>query len=425
MNSEEPNPDRSRESGSWYSKVILGIIVAATGVGAGDLITAGLAGSELGTAILWAALVGSLLKWVLNESLARWQMATGTTLLEGWIQHLGKWVRWLFMIYFVLWSYFVGGALISACGVAGAGFLPIGDPQTSKIVWGIIHSLVGLFLVWVGGFKGFEYAMSFFIAVMFVAVLLTAVLVAPHWAAVAKGLFVPAFPKTGRAWLVGVLGGVGGTVTLLSYGYWIREKKRAGWSGVKECRLDLGVGYTLTAFFGAAMIIIGSRVVVTGRGDTVALVLASQLAKVLGPAGKWIFLAGFWGAVYSSLVGVWQGVPYLFADFLYLRRGVVLERHMEVDITRTPEYKYYLLGLTFVPMTLLWFNLKQVQLIYAIMGALFMPFLAFVLLLLNNRTHLVGAKFKNGPLINLLLIVTLAFFAYVGFSEIAGAVSGK
>ncbi len=352
-------------------------------------------------------------------------MATGTTLLEGWIQHLGKWVQWLFMIYFVLWSYFVGGALISACGVAGAGFLPIGDPHTSKVVWGIIHSLVGLLLVWQGGFKAFEYAMSFFIAVMFGAVLVTAILVAPNWLAVAKGLLVPVIPKAGTAWLVGVLGGVGGTVTLLSYSYWIREKKRSGWAGVKECRLDLGVGYALTAFFGAAMIIIGSRVVVTGRGDTVALVLASQLASVMGPAGKWIFLAGFWGAVYSSLVGVWQGVPYLFSDFLYLRRGVILERHAEVDITRTREYRYYLLALTFVPMTLLWFNLKHVQLIYAVMGALFMPFLALTLLILNNRTRLVGARFKNGRLINFILVLTLAFFSYVGFTEVVQAFGGK
>ena len=413
--------NQSRKSDSWYSKVILGIIVAATGVGAGDLITASLAGSELGTAILWAAVVGSILKWVLNESLARWQMGTKTTILEGWFQHLGKWVQWIFMVYFVLWSYFVGGALISACGIAGAGFLPIGDPQTSKIVWGIIHSVVGLVLVWLGGFKAFEYAMSFFIAIMFGAVLSTAILLGPDWGAVAKGLLMPSLPKKGMPWLIGVLGGVGGTVTLLSYSYWIREKKRAGWQGVRESRFDLGVGYAMTAFFGAAMIVIGSRVVVTGRGDTVALVLAAQLAKVLGPAGKWIFLAGFWGAVYSSLVGVWQGVPYIFADFLYLRRGIVLDQHPEKNILRTREYKFYLLGLTFIPMTLLWFNLKQVQLIYAVMGAFFMPFLALTLLILNNRAGLVGKRFKNSWVINLLLLITLLFFSYVGFNEIIQA----
>jgi len=45
----------------WFSKVVLGLLVAATGVGAGDLITASLAGSNLGMVILWAAAAGAVL----------------------------------------------------------------------------------------------------------------------------------------------------------------------------------------------------------------------------------------------------------------------------------------------------------------------------------------------------------------------------
>jgi len=37
-----------------------GILVAATGVGAGDLLTASIGGSEAGLVILWAAVVGAL-----------------------------------------------------------------------------------------------------------------------------------------------------------------------------------------------------------------------------------------------------------------------------------------------------------------------------------------------------------------------------
>ena len=50
-----------------YAIVAPGILVAATGVGAGDLITASLAGAHVGTTILWAVLVGALLKWTLTE----------------------------------------------------------------------------------------------------------------------------------------------------------------------------------------------------------------------------------------------------------------------------------------------------------------------------------------------------------------------
>src|SRR5262245_37062724 len=205
---------------SWLGIVAPGILVAATGVGAGDLLTASIAGSKVGIAILWAAPLGCVLKWTLNEGIARWQMATDTTLLEGWVARLGRWVQWLFMIYFLFWTLMVGGALVNACGVAGAALIPIGDPNTSRITWAIFHSLAGLLLVWIGGFPVFEKLMAVFIALKFVSVIVTAVLLVPEWAQVSRGVFLPTIPPGGLPWALGVLGGVGGTVTLLSYGYW-------------------------------------------------------------------------------------------------------------------------------------------------------------------------------------------------------------
>jgi Mn2+/Fe2+ NRAMP family transporter len=418
MKGASRGPDR--HPSSWFSGIVLGLVVAATGVGAGDLITASLAGSEIGLAILWAALAGAILKWVLNEGIARWQMATSTTLLEGWVAHLGGLVHWTFFAYFLIWSYAVAGALINACGVAGAGLLPVGDPGTSRIIWGIIHSAVGLALVWAGGFRAFQYIMSFLVALMVGAVLLTVILISPDWTAVAKGLFVPGIPRGATGWMLAVLGGVGGTVTLLCYSYWIRERGRSGREGVRKSRFDLSVAYALTAFFGVAMVIIGSRIRVEGRGDTVALILADQLARALGPSGRWVFLLGFWGAVFSSLLGVWQGVPYMFADLVHLRRKAPHEDITAVDLGRTQEYRFYLLALAVVPMTLLWFKVQEVQLVYGIVGAFFMPFVAVTLLVLNNRVRLVGREFRNGWLVNFLLGVTLAFFAYVGIREILG-----
>lgn len=404
-----------------FSRIVLGLLVAATGVGAGDLITASLAGSKVGLVLLWAALAGAVLKWVLNEGIARWQMATGETLLEGWIEHLGAAVHWGFFAYFLVWSYAVAGALINACGVAGAGLLPLGDPGTSRIVWGVIHSLVGLALVWAGGFKVFQFLMTGLIVIMVGAVLLTVVLIRPDWPAVARGLFIPSLPAGATAWLLAVLGGVGGTVTLLCYSYWIREKGRAGKTGVRESRFDLAVAYGLTAFFGAAMVVIGSRVKVGGRGDTVAIVLADELGRVLGPFGRLLFLFGFWGAVFSSLLGVWQGVPYMFADFLALRRrGRRPGGPGALAPEKTLAYRAYLVALATLPLTLLWFKVQEVQLVYGIVGALFMPFTALTLLILNNRTRLVGREFRNGLAINLLLGLTLAFFLYVGAKEIIG-----
>ncbi len=416
MSTSKPDPDRRRLP--LLALIGPGILIAATGVGAGDLLTASLAGSKHGLALLWAAWIGALLKWFLNEGIARWQMATGTTLLEGWVDRLGRWIRWVFIAYLVVWTFFTGGALVNACGVAGTGMLPLSeDLRTSKILWGMIHSFVGLALVRVGGFKLFERLMSVCIGVMFVAVMLTAVLIGPDWGEVARGLATPRIPEGGLAYTLGVLGGVGGTVTLLSYGYWIREKGRRGESGVRTCRLDLAVGYGMTALFGIAMIVIGSQVNLE-KGPTVALELAGQLATSTGPFGKWVFLVGFWGAVFSSLLGVWQSVPYLFADFLLLCRAPGAKRETAIDFSTTVPYRVYLVSIAVVPLPLLWLSLERAQLAYAVMGSLFMPLLALTLLLLNNRERWVGASCRNGWMTNVALATTLLLFAYVAVGKL-------
>ena len=123
--------------GSLLGKLSLvgpGILVAATGVGAGDLATATFTGAQLGTAILWAVIVGAALKYLLNEGLTRWQLATGTTILEGAVSHLGVVAQVVFMGYLIIWSYLVAMALMSACGVAVQAILPIfEDPSQGKI----------------------------------------------------------------------------------------------------------------------------------------------------------------------------------------------------------------------------------------------------------------------------------------------------
>ena len=411
----------------WLSIVAPGLLVAATGVGAGDLLTASLAGSRVGVVAVVAAVVGGLLKWTLNEGIARWQLATGTTLVEGWIARLPRGLQALFAIYFLLWTVMVGGALVNACGVAGAALVPLGDPAASKVIWGVTHSLLGFALVRIGGFRWFEHAMSGCVVLLFVGVVLTAMLLVPSQTAVVAGPNLSAAFQSGSPWLLAVLGGVGGTVTLLSYGYWIRDTSRSGAAGLRVCQIDLAVAYLLTALFGASMVVIGTRIQIDGQGTGLALVLADQLGAALGPFGRWAFLLGFWSAVFSSLLGVWQSAPYIFADFfVYGRRrsngpaGASTTRAPGPALERTTAYQGYLGFITIASLPLLWFSLTQVQLAYAILGALFMPFLALTLLALNARPSNVGTAFASPPLINVLLVAIVALFLLIGGLQLTG-----
>ena len=401
-----------------------GLLLAATGVGAGDLATAALTGNHVGVAVCWAVLVGAFLKFVLNEGLTRWQLATGETLLEGALHRLGWGVSVVFLPYLLLWSFFVGAALMSACGIAMHAMVPVfGEARDGKIVFGVVHSLAGVGLVLLGGFRLFSKVMMVCIGIMFVVVLTTAVIICEDWGGVIRGLLVPRIPEAGGVglgWTVALMGGVGGTLTVLCYGYWLRETGRSGPGELTACRVDLGLAYGATALFGVAMVIIGNATpqLPPGGGAGLVVELANVLGASLGPLAQWAFLIGAWCAIFSSLFGVWQAVPYLFADFWYMRRqlrqGEARVPLKAETITRSAAYRGYLFALALVPMLGLLGDFSQVQKVYAVFGALFMPLLALVLLVLNGRRAWVG-EHRNRPVTVVILGGTLLLFLYFGF----------
>jgi len=390
------------------------ILLTATSVGAGDILTGSLAGAEAGLAVLWAVPAGITLKWTLTEGIARWQMATGSTLLEGWIARLGGWIQWVFFPYLLLFTLVTSGMLASACGVAGAALIPLGDLQTSRMLWAAAHSWTALALIWFGGYALLKRVLAVCVGAMFFTVVLTALLLTPDWTAVARG-FVPSLPAAGTGWVISLIGAIGGTMALISYGYWIREEGRTGTEGLRACRSDLLLSYAVIGVFGVAVVIIGSRVQVRGQGTALALLLADQLALSLGPVGRRLFLIGFWAAVYSAMLGVWQSLPYLFTDFLSLRRGAGAAS----DVERSRPYRMYLVAMATIPLLLVQWPVAKLQLAFGLTGAMLLPLLALTLLIMNNREAWVGRAFRAGLGLNCVLAAALLFFTLVGGREIA------
>ena len=120
-------------------------------------------------------------------------------------------------------------------------------------------------------------------------------------------LFIPEITKTNLAYSVAVVGGVGGTLTILSYSYWLLEKNRNGVSGLIFSRKDLKLSYFLTALFSMAMIVIGSSIPsFEGTKSSFPIYIGNMFENQWGKIGRYIFLFGFWNGVFSSLLGVWQ-----------------------------------------------------------------------------------------------------------------------
>jgi Mn2+/Fe2+ NRAMP family transporter len=405
---------------SFWAILGPGLLLAATGVGGGDLATATFVGGMLGTAVLWAVALGAFMKFVVTEGLARWQLATGETILEGVARRLGPAVIWIFLPYFLLWSFFVGSAQMSANGVSLHALIPVFDDATDgKIVFGVLSSLAGLAIVLRGGFRWFDVAMKACIGVMFVTVALTAIALWPGTGEVLRGLFVPTLPRADPeaiVWTVSLIGGIGGTLTVLAYGYWLREDGRTSPDDLRTCRIDLAASYFMMALFGILMVIVGQTVKLEGEGTAMLVVLSERLGEELGPAGRWLFLVGTFGTVFSSLLGVWQATPYLFAECW--RLGVRRDPNPNPVDMRAPTYRWFLIVLAIVPMLGLFASFREVQKIYTFIGAYIFPTLALVLIVFNSRSAWVGQRFKNHPATIIVLAGVLVFFTWLAIENI-------
>ena len=113
--------------------------------------------------------------------------------------------------------------------------------------------------------------------------------------------------------------------------------------------------------------------------------MAETLGAIIGPLGFYAYSIGFWAAVFASLLGVWQSLPYLFADYYGLmRRYSRHERERLTSVTSTP-YRVALLFVTLVPIPFAFIDQPLIIIrTFTIVGSLFIPFLAATLIYLNN-----------------------------------------
>ena len=400
-----------------------GLIVAASGIGSGDVVSATVGGANYGVVLLWAVAVGAFFKFVLNEGIARFQLATGLTALEGWAEYLPRWVKAYFGLYLIVWTVAVSAALTNATGLGIANLTGGAVSQP----WGaVLHSLVGFVFVLLGGYAGFEKLMKGLVAVMGLTILICAMLTFQDPGATLRGLVVPTIPAGSGRFVLSIIGGIGGSITMLSYNYWMREENISGGRYLGYVRGDIAIAYLFTALFGISIMLIANQAFFVPHvriSDAQAVPkMAEMLGNILGRFGAYAYSVGFWAAVFASLLGVWQSVPYIYADFYsILKKDPEHVRREAIKVTST-RYRLALLFITLAPMPFAFIRRPLFIIVtYTIVGSLFIPFLAATLLYLNNRVTWTATIPHNRWTTNALLVLILALFVGVGVQEIVNA----
>jgi Mn2+/Fe2+ NRAMP family transporter len=347
-------------------------------------------------------------------------MATGYTILKGW-RSLGRFVSGFFVVYLLILTFVFGAAAMSASALAFTAMFPI----LPLWAWAVLHGIFGFAVCITGRYKLFERIMEFFVALMFVTIIGLAVLLAPNLGELAVGIVPTKFPEGSLLSVLSLIGGVGATFTLASYNYWVRERGWGSPSWIPMMRLDLIVGYALTALFMVAMLVVGAEILFASgegiSGEEGLVALADPIQERFGVVARWLFLIGFWAAATSSIVGAWNGSAYLFADSVRTSRDVPDERAEEYLSEKSIYFRAMLVWISFPSMLLLFFGEPVLLIIvYAAMGALFLPFLATTLLwLLNSRR--VSPEHRNGIVSNIILVASVLLFVFLGVQEVLGS----
>ena len=191
----------------------------------------------------------------------------------------------------MVWGLVYGATAMSSSALPVVALFPDLSLRWTAVAFG----LVGLVMVWFGSYATFERITVALVGVMFVTIVGAAAVTAPNLGEIVLGLR-PILPDDSLINILALAGGVGGTITLAAYGYWLREK---GWSTprfMRVMRIDNSVAYAATAIFVVATLIVGAELfysaniaVGTDEGALVEVsdVLADGTARRSATCSSW------------------------------------------------------------------------------------------------------------------------------------------
>ncbi|MFH5821230.1 Nramp family divalent metal transporter [Georgenia sp. AZ-5] len=314
-----------------------GLIVSASIVGAGELITATALGAEVGFVLLWLVVFSTLVKVAVQVEMARWSIATGQGALEGYNKvppRFGK-TGWVLLMWalMAISKLIQTGGLIGGMAAALSILLPIGSgplEATSLTIWAVIVTAVAILTLYKNNYGIIEKG-AVFLTMLFVVVTLVITLGLPMTeygytgGDLASGLSLQ-LPVGAIGVAIAMFGLTGvGSEEITAYTYWCLEKGYARWTGPNDgsegykrrakgwiavMQKDAATSWVIYTVSTMSFYIMGAAVLhpqgLLPQGNDMILVLSNTYSSTLGDWGKYLYLAGALAALGST---IWAAIP--------------------------------------------------------------------------------------------------------------------
>jgi len=298
----------------WYGP---GLVFALAVLGPGDFVANAAVGTTNGYQLLWALAAVLIFRFVWLDVSAKYVLTTGESLLHGY-RRVGMWLVWAVLLSLLLFGHLTGLYTVVFMGQALDLLVPL-PIAASATIWSLICVVVGFALMFWGGYPIVAKVFQLLIALMGGALIVAALLADPQPGEIVRGILVPSIPPQEGFFSVvlllsALIGTEAGSVSNLSYSYFLAEQGWRNRSFLRRQRIDLLIGIACIFSMGALLQIAAAGIELpNGRelSDTKDLLAIFQNQGFVGTV---IFALGIWSAAFSTFVGISTGYGLIVTD---------------------------------------------------------------------------------------------------------------
>jgi NRAMP (natural resistance-associated macrophage protein)-like metal ion transporter len=394
-----------------------GIITGAADDDPSGIATYSVAGAQLGTTLLWTALLTWPLMAAVQIMCARIGQVTGQGLAGNLRLKFPKWLLLAFVI-----ALLIANTINIAADLAGmadaASMLSGVDSRWFVLTFALLISWATVRL----HYKQIAKALKWLVLVL-LAYPITAFVVGADWGQVLRDTFIPTVPHTRNEWatLVAILG-----TTISPYlFFWqtseeVEEEKAEGRNSIAQRRgatteelnlrnIDVGVG----AFFSNMVMffIILTTAVTLHRHGITNIETSRQAAEALRPfAGNFaatLFTVGIVGVGFLAIPTLAGSAAYAFAETLGWRQG------LEKNLGQARWFYALILASTAAGVGLDFVGINPVKALYwtAVINGLLAPFLLVAILIVAADKKLMQGQPSSRFGWAVVAVTTIAMFA--------------
>ena len=394
-----------------------GIITGAADDDPSGIATYSVAGAQLGTKLLWTALLTWPLMAAVQMMCARIGMVTGQGLAGNFRLRFPRWILLVFVV-----ALLIANTINIAADLAGmadaAAMLSGINSHWFVIAFALVISWATVRLQ----YQQIANALKWLVLVLF-AYPVTAFVVGADWGQVLRATVIPSMPHTRADWatLVAILG-----TTISPYlFFWqaseeVEEEKSAGQTSLALRRgatpeelelrnIDVGVG----AFFSNAVMffIILTTAITLNKHGIVNIETSRQAAEALRPlAGNFaatLFTLGIVGVGFLAIPTLAGSAAYAFAETLGWRQG------LNKKLKQARWFYALILVSTAAGVALDFIGINPVKALYwtAVINGLLAPFLLVAILIVAADNKLMQGQPSSRLGWTVVALTTVAMFA--------------